>query len=353
MLKNHKTFLSLGFLAFALLLSVSVLARVIPANDTTFHYQGRIDFSNSSAPVVVWQASIVAIEFSGPKLQLGFSGLEGQAYFDAEIDGVTYLLKGQNGWIESPVKLDDGWHSITLFKRNEASTGHIAFKGIKIDNREKTKRPQTKDYTTRFIFYGDSITVGACNEDEPTADQWSDYSTHNNAKSYATLVANAFDADFRNIAISGIGISVGYQPYTVDKVWNRYYPDPTSEIAKPSYFKPDVVFVNYGENDDSFSKNNNMEFPADYASRYIEQVKRLRTTYPNSKIVILRGGMYGGAKSERLIKPWEKVVAALEATDENIYHYVFKHWHNLHPRVKNHKIMADELVVWLKQKNWF
>jgi hypothetical protein len=31
-----------------------------------------------------------------------------------------------------------------------------------------------------------------------------------------------------------------------------------------------------------------------------------------------------------------------------VAHYVFNHWSGPHPRVKDHRAMADELIGWLK-----
>jgi hypothetical protein len=60
-------------------------------------------------------------------------------------------------------------------------------------------------------FIGDSITVGACNEDGD-ADQWENRRTHNAAMSYAALTAEAFSADHRNIAVSGMGVGSVLKP---------------------------------------------------------------------------------------------------------------------------------------------
>jgi hypothetical protein len=76
-------------------------------------------------------------------------------------------------------------------------------------------------------------------------------------------------------------------------------------------------------------------------------VQSVRQAFPAAHIVLLRGGMYGGAQSERLRTPWETVVQELERADSDVSHFVFKHWSSNHPRVADHRAMADELIEWL------
>jgi len=47
---------------------------------------------------------------------------------------------------------------------------------------------------------------------------------NNCALSYATLTAATFSADYRNIAVSGMGIVTGYVKVRAAQVWNRTGP---------------------------------------------------------------------------------------------------------------------------------
>jgi len=341
---------------FALLILLTLIgsnsyARHIRPDNAAFVYLGRIEV-NAPHPLIAWQASSVAINFSGSEVAVGFSDMAGQVFFDVTVDSHTQIIQARDGWLTLPLKLKAGPHYLSLFKRSEASAGQVRFLGIKTDNNEKPLAASVNKHHKKFIFYGDSITAGACNEDGDS-DQWETRKTHNAAKSYAAYVANYFDAEYRNVAISGIGISMGYQPYTVDQVWNRLYADPKAPLADLKQFQPDIVFVNYGENDDSFSTRQKQPFPKNWESRYLNFIDQLRVSYPNSQIVILRGGMSGGKNSVRLRKPWQRVVSTAEKKDKKISHYIFDHWNNLHPRVKDHRIMANELTTWLKTQPWF
>ncbi len=314
-------------------------------------YQGRMGPSNGTETVLIWQGTTIKTAFSGSTLKAGFSQMKGQVYFDIEIDGHTSLLTAKNGWIDIPVPTGDGTHTLSLFKRSEGDVGYVTFLGFKTSNDSPiiyngpSTEPSNSD-SRKFLFFGDSITAGACNEDG-NEDQWEDYSTHNNALSYGAMTAETLDAEYRNISVSGMGITMGYNKLLFKEVWDRIYPDPTSDKVDFGLWQPDVIFTNFGENDDSFSNSENQPFPSNFTSEYVAVVKKIRNAYPNSAIVILRGGMYGGAQSERLRGPWNETVKSLKAGDNNIFSFAFDHWSSTHPRVSDHRILAKELSDWV------
>lgn len=328
--------------------------QIIAASDPAFLYEGRFDFSDPGAPGVIWQASRIRFDFSGPTLALKFDQVKGDVFFNADLDGHTTLVElhaGQPAIGAAFTNLADGRHRLVLFKRTEATAGTTRFLGAEIAADAKTFAPAAPAYKLAMQFFGDSITVGACNEDGDT-DQWTDRRTHNNALSYGALTAAAFNADYRNVAVSGIGIATGWvTTMTFPEIWDRVYPDPESPRADLTAWKPQVIFTNFGENDDSFTTAKNLPFPAAaYTERYVALVQAIRRAYPEAQVVILRGGMFGGAKSERLRAPWEAAVKTLEAADAHVSHFVFQHWSSNHPRVADDRAMADELVAWLKNQ---
>jgi hypothetical protein len=56
--------------------------------------------------------------------------------------------------------------------------------------------------------------------------------------------------------------------------------------------------------------------------------------------------------SEPLNKAWKEIVSQLEAGDKNISHYIFKYQAMNHPRVAEHRILAGELISWLKTQEF-
>lgn len=325
--------------------------QLLPASDSRFLYEGRFDFADPKAPVVIWQGSRIRLDFEGVQLALCFGGAQEQNFFNVGIDDSPPVRinvpAGGSHRIEWPALTSSGRHRLTLFKRSEADAGRVHFAGVEIASGARAWAPVAPVYSLRMEFFGDSIMVGACNEDGVT-DQWEDRSTHNNALSYTTLTAAAFAADYRCLAVSGMGIATGYVEVKAGEIWDRLYSKPGSPRVDLATWQPDVAFINFGENDDSFSSNQHQPFPAGYLPGYIELIKAMRRAYPQTHFVLLRGGMHGGSQSQPLREAWESVVKSVEASDPAISHFVFTHWSSNHPRVSDDRAMADELVAWLK-----
>ena len=247
----------------------------IPAADARFRYEGRFDFSDSNAPVIVWQASRISLDFEGDALGLLFDDAKGQCFFNAEVDGSNTVVEVREGKPVTPATLagfGPGRHHLVLFKRSEADAGTVRFRGVGLTGGAKAWAPPALVYQLQMEFFGDSITVGACNEDGDT-DQWDNRRTHNAALSYAALTANAFSADYRNIAVSGMGIVTGWVDRKAGEVWDKIYPNPASPRADLTNWVPQVVFVNFGENDDSYPRVHGQPFPEGYTDGYIALVR--------------------------------------------------------------------------------
>jgi lysophospholipase L1-like esterase len=324
----------------------------VPASDDRFRYEGRFDFSDANAPVIIWQASRIQLDFTGDAVGLLFDDAKGQCFFNAAVDGSNTVMELREGQPATPATLagfGPGRHHLSLYKRSEADAGTARFRGVVLAAGAAAATPPPPAYRLRMEFFGDSITVGACNEDGDT-DQWENRRTHNAAFSYAALTADAFGADYRNIAVSGMGIATGWVNKKAGEVWDKIYPNPASPRADLANWIPQIVFVNFGENDDSYPRAHGQPFPEGYTEGYVALVRAIRAAYPAAHLVLLRGGMYGGAQSEPLRAAWEAAVTQLEAADPGVSHFVFQHWSKNHPRVADDRAMADELIGWLKQQ---
>jgi lysophospholipase L1-like esterase len=326
----------------------------IAASDPRFRYEGRFDMSDPAKPQVIWEASRISLDFDGPTLKLLFGNAQGDCFFDATIDGKTKMVELPGNRPPANAEffnLEPGRHHLTLFKRSEASAGTATFEGVDLADGAKARATPDPGHKTTMAFFGDSISVGACDEDGP-ADQWIDRSTHNAAKSYNALTAAAFDADFENISVSGMGIATGFFPIQASNIWDHIRPDPNSPKADLTKWTPKIVFVHLGENDGGYPKAKGLPFPTNYTSGYIDLVHSMRATFPNAEIVLIQGGMWNGANSPDLLNAWHAAVKTLESSDSKIADFQFKHWVYTHPRVIDHRAMADELIAWLKQQDF-
>ena len=326
----------------------------IPATEAFYRFEGRFDFSGPVGPTVVWQGSRISLDFESALLRIRFGASVDQNIFDLTVDGRTEIVAVPAGesWVYSwPHPLGTARHQLALFKRSEAAAGHVRFAGVEIATGAQAWMPAANRYRLRMEFFGDSITAGACNEDGAT-DQWEDRRTHNHALSYSTLTAASLHADYRCLAVSGMGVAVGYVEVKAGEIWDKIYPRADSPRTDLKAWQPDVAFINLGENDDSFSRSTNQAFPSGYTAGYVALVKAIRAAYPHTHLVLLRGGMYGGAKSPELRAAWAAVVKEVEAGDPAISHFVFQHWSSNHPRVSDDRAMAAELTAWLKLQSF-
>lgn len=327
---------------------------VVAASDPAFRYQGRFDLTDGAAPVVIWESSRISSDFEGSTLALRFGKATGQNYFNVQVDGESGIAAVQPGDQATVVwsgSLGPGRHHLALVKRSEASAGSVAFKGIEIASGGVVEKPAPATAALRMMFFGDSITAGACDEDG-AADQWKDRRTHNATLSYAALTADAFGADFENISVSGIGIVTGYVDVTFGEIWDRLYPAHDAPRANLGAWLPDVVFLNLGGNDTSFPLSKGRPFPTSFADLYVKVIAQVRSTYPDAELVLLRGGMSETENDPVLIAAWTEVARRVEAEDRRCTHFVFVHHTDLHPRVADHRLMADELIEWLRSQSF-
>jgi len=353
----------MGFLMVAMgsLLALGAINRsemndsqFVSANDHRFRFEGRFDQSNATGSVAIWQGSRISIDFGGSYLALRFANPADQNYFNVEVDGVNTIVSANHDGplrIEVPVTTMPHRHKLLIVKRSEAAKGHVAFEGIEVAKGAQVWSSANPKYRLKMEFFGDSITAGACNEDGAT-DQWDNFRTHNHTLSYGYLTSQALHADHRAMAVSGMGVTSGYVDILAGQVWNKLYPDPASNLADLKSWQPDVAFVNLGENDLSFNQTNHRPLPPNFVDKYVELVKAIRTAYPQAEIVLLRGGMWGGSQSPELKAAWDSAVRRLEASDKGVQHFAFAHWSGNHPRVADHRAMADELTSWLRNQSF-
>jgi lysophospholipase L1-like esterase len=161
--------------------------------------------------------------------------------------------------------------------------------------------------TRKILFIGDSITAAfGVDDTDPCEFQ---ASTENILHSYATLVANALEAEAHILAISGIGVvhnifsltAVSDNPMPV--FYNRTIPSEADSYWAPSGFSPDVVYVMLGTNDfSSLPQPTDEEFQNGYAA-FLTQI---HSDYPNAKIMIACAPM----KPERLPSNFQAVAEA-------------------------------------------
>ncbi|MBP1559673.1 MAG: GDSL family lipase [Oscillospiraceae bacterium] len=252
--------------------------------------------------------------------------------------------------------------TVKIVKLSESAMSTFAIKQLAVSG---TKIQPTADNDLLIEFVGDSITCGY-GVDDPDENHHFSTKTEDVTKAYAYKTAEALGADYSMVSFSGYGIISGYT--TDKKVPTQIVPPYYGKLGfswggnfgqiKPSGIdwdfskrQPDVIVINLGTNDDSYTQND-PERQQEYCDKYVEFLKTVRANNPDSKILCTLGIM-----GDRL---FEKVQAAAdnytaETGDTNIYTMKFDvqnpadgYSADWHPSVKTHDKASEKLAAEIK-----
>lgn len=256
---------------------------------------------------------------------------------------------------------------LSLIKYSEDAFAAVGIKYVAIDgellpkNKGKVKR--------KLLFIGDSITCGygiegICEKDVFTTQQ------ENPWEAYAATVSRSLQCDYHIVARSSIGVYSSWSetgtmnneilmpklyPYTDFELMRRYG-KPFDEIWHVEQFQPDVVVINLGTNDLSYTQGKN-ERVEGFGRAYKGFLEKIREDYPKAHILCTLGVM-----GDALYPEIEKQVSYFqeEKRDKNISALLLDkqkeedglgtYWH---PSKVTHKKMAKVLCTAIqRQLNW-
>ncbi len=254
---------------------------------------------------------------------------------------------------------------LRLVKYSEAAFGKVGIKSLFIDG--DIPPVPTKALPHRLEFIGDSITCGYGNEGVWMTDIFTT-AQENPWEAYAAITAGSLKADYQMVCWSGIGIISNWTdqevpneewlmpvlyPYT-DKACDltlRKEPEPWDFTR----FVPDLIVVNLGTNDHSYTKNV-PDRVAVFASKYYEFLRQVRSCNPNSEILCTLGVM-----GQELCQTIKEQVDRLAAEGDQRFHYlsyevqeaedgIGTDWH---PSKLTHQKMAVKLESKIREiMNW-
>lgn len=216
-------------------------------------------------------------------------------------------------------------HIVRIVKLSETAMSTCGIKAIAADG---DIRPTAKK--AHFVeFVGDSITCGYGMDDE-VAEHHFVTATEDATGAYAYKTAQALDADYSLVSISGYGIISGYtataeEPVTAQLIPTYYeklgfsygeYGGETPENISWDFAhrQPDLIVVNLGTNDDSYCLDH-ADRQQHYCDEYVKFLKVIRRNNPGAKLLCTLGIM-----GDRLYPFVEKAAAAYtaETGDANI-----------------------------------
>ncbi|WP_238654853.1 SGNH/GDSL hydrolase family protein [Paenibacillus piscarius] len=255
--------------------------------------------------------------------------------------------------------------TVRVMKLSEAAMSTVGIREIAVDAADGIQPTPPQVHTIEFI--GDSITCGYGVDDEEALHSFST-ATEDVTKAYAYLTAEQLGADYSMVCYSGYGIITGYTEND-QKLTTHLLPDYYEKVGKSegkfggrllpqevpwefSRFTPELIVINLGTNDDSYTKDDPAK-QADYAENYVAFLKKVRRNNPDSTILCTLGIM-----GDRLYPHLEQAVArySRETGDSRISTMRFEvqleadgYAVDYHPSQATHRKAADKLTAEIRR----
>lgn len=195
---------------------------------------------------------------------------------------------------------------IELIKMSEAAFGKVGIVEFITDSDIAPVPVPKKD--RRIEFVGDSITCGYGIEGVVNVDTFNTRQ-ENPYTAYAASTARNFNADFNLISWSGIGVLSSWVEDTAEKPLDNWlspvlYPCTDAAYSNDihqepfeqwdfSRFVPQVIVINLGTNDESWTKNIPERVEA-FKVKYYDYLKLIRSKNPDADIICAYGVMQNG-----------------------------------------------------------
>lgn len=252
---------------------------------------------------------------------------------------------------------------IRLMKMSEAAFSKVGIKEIIIEGEEGLV--PTKNKERRIEFIGDSITCGYGIEGVFEKDVFTT-TKENPWDAYAAKTAYHFNADFNCVSWSGIGIISSWteidEPnsewlmpmlykYT-DAALDNDLGKKEFDIWDNSSFVPDLIVINLGTNDVSYTKDIKERIDL-FTDGYYNFLEQIRNSNPNVEIICTLGAM-----GQELCPAVEAVVAKFKSAtgDMKIHTHFYEvqlesdgigsDWH---PSAKTHEKMSKTLITKIEE----
>lgn len=280
-----------------------------PATDPSVRYVGRVARSGDGSVSFDWTGSYLTLCFTGTSLRMRVSDT-GRNYYNLRIDNDSSRVLstfGRDSSILLASGLGPGVHRLWLQKRTEGREGRTTIHEFATEA-GNSLLPDTLRRSRHIEFIGDSYTCGYGVEGRNRHEHFR-AETQNSDRTYASLTARYFDADYTLVAHSGRGVVRNYgekrrlSPVagTMTGRMMRLYDEVDSLLwdFTRSPWHPDAVVINLGTND--FSRG---PHPTDRQFRrgYERLLAQIRQVYgPQVPILCMAPGTKGD-EADRCIR---------------------------------------------------
>lgn len=350
--------------------------KVFTASDEYVKEIGRTHYAEDGTLWVVHSAGGIEFSFTGTKASVVLSGdsnagttwgTDGYARYAVYADGER-IADGMMDEVQKTVDIvsNDAEKETTvkILKLSESANSTMGIKSINVTCRGDIK--PTEDKKLKIEFIGDSITCGYGVDDEVKEHHFKT-DTEDATKAYAYKTAELLDADYSLVSYSGHGIISGYSSdgkIHADQTVPEYYAKLGKSYAKCGNFSvndidwdfnefvPDVVVINLGTNDDSYTGTDEEKQRA-YIDGYIEFLGTVREKNPDAHILCTLGIMgdrlypsVEAAVSEYSEKSGDTNVSAMRFDVQNPSDGYAADWH---PTEATHEKAAQKLAEEIKK----
>lgn len=338
---------------------------ILPDNEF-LKYSGRIDFSDTKAPVFVYAGSYVCLKFRGSDLRVTISNHRsyGSNYIGFILDGVQgKILLEQDGESHSyclAQGLGEGNHELLLFKRMD-SCHYFTLHDFELEeNGTLLIPPRLPD--RRIEVFGDSVSCGEVSEavdyvgkEDPKHD--GEYS--NSWYSYSWITARNLRAELHITAQGGAALMdntgwfCGPDFVGMESIYDKIQYNPQLGEVKSwdfSRWKPHVVVVAIGQNDANpenyMAEDYDSEKSVNWRKRYRAFVERLMELYPKATFVLTTTILGHDAGWDRAIDE-----VCRELASPRVHHFLYEKngcGTPGHIRIPEAEKMAGELSAYIE-----
>lgn len=326
------------------------------AAQKAFVYSGRTVQFNDSTQALISPASNVVFKAKSDSITF-FLGCKGEttSYAVVEVNGNYYdrfrVHRDSINRISVPLPPKKN-SEVGLYKATEASNGSLLFYGVEA----KSIDTVNLEATATIEYIGDSITCGfGADTEEIPCDTGTWYDQHNAYLAYGPLVARELSAAYRLSSVSGMGIYRNWNDEDTNPVMGDVYATTNLDGNKAEpwdvpYQYPDLVSICLGTNDLSNGdgqKERKPFSPEKFTTHYIDFVTSIFKRYPDTKLALLTSPMLSVENNQKLLGCLEKVKAHFESNHTvSIFEFAPMQPNGCgsHPDIKDHRMMADQLV---------
>lgn len=329
------------------------------ADDYRLLWLGRYDDRDAKHPRLGYPGTGVTFRFRGTSALVDVASDSEKSALTVVVDhgapALLTLAKGANR-VGLASGLEDGPHTVEVFKRTETWQGVLTFSGVDVATGGELLRPPLLP-GRKLMFIGDSVTCGAgvdnnaqCKDDpaRPANDAY---------HAYGMVLARRLDTQFALVCYGGRGVTRDYRGLGIDQgVPNAPQfldmaiatDDPAGRVGwDAARWTPDGIVISLGTNDFNLQKSAPLDGLA-WVSAYAAMVRRVRAEYPAAEIWLTEGAIV----TDPLLRQYVQQTVA-EVKDAKVHYVAARHYPgngcNAHPTTEQHGRIADDLEPVLRR----